>query len=342
VPEQAAPVLLDLLARSLRTVSEGVLLVYPEWQSEQAKRLIRLVRGILDTDQVASIGLKLPPLACSVVADLLSLSAPHLKIGYLAGLGRRLQEEIISGARLGTVAKLEHIETRLTEHMASFSPGSGFLAWAAPAGGIDRISKRKPLRAPDFRPTDPVHLLVSPQGSDFLEFEKELTTGLRPQVVKTVPAQPLGETFWGTRKHVEFVAFSAHTHALSHIVRDTRYWMCRWCRQPASLEICAICGMFQEQASAAIPPQPEAPAPRTAPAGTGLMAPAFPTPASEPEPTPETTAGKAPDDDRAVPFGRRTQAADSEDGLSPPEDPEETASTPDREAVPVPQSPQNP
>ena len=339
-PEEATPGLLDLAARHLRTANEGMLVVYPEWQAEQAKRLMRLTRGMLDSDQVASIGLKLPPLACSVVADLLSLSAPHLQIGYLAGLGRRLEKEIMAGARLATVAKLGHIETKLTEHMASFSPGSGFLGWVAPDGRIDKISKRKPLRAPEFRPTDPVHLLVSPQGTDFPEFEKELTANLRPQVVKTVAAQPLGETYWGTRKHVEFVAFSAHTHALSEIVRGTRFWMCRWCRQPASLEICAICGMFQEPAKDAAARAPET-APRTVPRGPGLMAPAFPTKSEPAKSEPAKASAKAKEpaaapsgkrtpkhaaaDERAVPFRRRRPAV-ADDEPSDTEDPPETGS----------------
>lgn len=247
-PDEAAPDFLELVTRSLDTVSEGVLVLYPEWQAEPAKRLIRLTRGMLDTDRVASVGLELPPLACSLVADLLAREAPDLQIGYLAGLARRLQHEILSGARLGTVAKLEHIDIKLTDHVASYSPGSGFLAWAAPRGGINRLSRRRPLAPGDFRPADPVHLLVAPQGSDFADFEKELTASLRPQVVKIVAAQPLGATFWGTRKHVEFVAFSGEPQAISHVFQSTRYWLCRWCRQPTSLEVCAICGMFQEDA----------------------------------------------------------------------------------------------
>lgn len=261
--EEAAPDFLELVAMSLPVMSEGILVVYPQWQAKPAKRLIRVTRGMLDTDQVASIGLDLPPLACSVVADLLSFAAPHLQIGYLAGLARRLQDELLAGARLATVAKLEHIGTKLTQHMASYSPGSGFLAWAAPEGRIDRVSKRRPLASGDFRPADPLHLLVAPHGSDFPEFEKELSASLRPQLVKKVDAQPLGATFWGTRKHVEFVAFSGHPQALSNIVRSTRYWMCRWCRQPASLEVCAICGMFQEEAGAA----PSSPVPEAVPVG---------------------------------------------------------------------------
>ncbi|WP_433171285.1 hypothetical protein [Actinoallomurus sp. CA-150999] len=254
-PEDAAPIFLDLIARSLAAASEGILVVYPEWQAEPAKRLMRLARGMLDSDQVASVGLDLPPLACSLVADLLTRSASQLRIGHLAGLGRRMQREILSGARLGTVARLEHIETRMTHHMASYHPGSGFLAWAAPRARIDRISKRRRLDSGDFRPTDPVHLLIAPHGSDFADFEKDLTESLRPQVVKTVAAQPLGTTFWGTRKHVEFVAFSEHPKTLSRILRSTPYWMCRWCRQPTSLEVCAICGMFQESTPEAVSAQ---------------------------------------------------------------------------------------
>jgi hypothetical protein len=394
-PDDAAPVFLDLVARSLPLTSEGILVVYPEWQADAAKRVIRLTRRMLDTDQVASIGLRLPPLACSVVADLLSLAAPHLQIGYLAGLARRLQEETLSGARLATVAKLEHVDTKLTQHMASYSPGSGFLAWAAPEGRIDRISRRKKLDPPEFRPAAPVHLLVAPYGTDFPEFEKELSASLKPESVHKVAAQPLGATFWGTRKHVEFVAFSGHSKALADIARATRYWMCRWCRQPTSLEICAICAMYQEDADVAAPVPQTVPAGpgssadalpgnghRSAPHGTGLPAPVpaifltpqpappaqsqpapAPAPAATPDPTaPDPTApepvpvsqagppavpfggppepvptasvpgaarttvqsgarpGSAPDDERAVPFGKGAIGKDqAASGGRPPE-----------------------
>lgn len=245
-PDEVGPDFLDLVARNLPAGADGILVVYPTWQADPAKRLIRLTRGILDTDQVASVGLELPPLACSVVADLLSLAAPHLSIGHLAGLAVKLRDMVLSGARVATVARLEHIDTKLTQHMASYSPGSGFLAWATPQGRIDRVSRRRPITPPDFRPAGPLHLLIASNGADYSEFEKELSASLRPDSVKKVAAQPLGATFWGTRKHAEFVAFSAHPQALSDIVRSCRYWMCRWCRQPTALGVCAICGMFQE------------------------------------------------------------------------------------------------
>ena len=296
-PEDAAPIFLDIVGRNLPVVSEGILVVYPGWQADAARRLLRLARGVLDTDRVASIGLDLPPLACSLVADLLSYSAPHLQIGYLAGLARRLQTEILSGARLASVAKLEHIETKLTDHVASYSPNSGFLAWAAPRPGVERIASRTHLATVDFRPADPIHLIIASDGSEFPDFVNELMSTLRPQVVKTVPAQPLGVTFWGTRKHVEFVAFSGHPQALPHFVRSTRYWVCRWCRQPTSLEICAVCGMFQDNApvvppgppaggpgtpdpGAERPASPRAPVPSSVPPGQGLAAPTLGRPAS--------------------------------------------------------------
>ena len=282
VPEEAAPIFLDLVTRSLSIARQGILVVYPRWQSGAARRLLRLTRGVLDTDQVASVGLDLPPLACSLVADLLSYSTPYLHLGHLAGLGRRLENEILSGARLASVARLEHIETSLVDHVASYSPGSGFLAWAAPRSGVERISGRAPLSSVDFRPADPVHLLIAPQGSDFPNFGSELLSTLRPQVVKTVPAQPLGTTFWGTRKHVEFVAFSGHPQAISHFVRSTRYWVCRWCREPTSLDVCAVCGMSQGDVPARSgvpgpPPPPAAPRPPRRGSflpGQGLAAPA--------------------------------------------------------------------
>jgi hypothetical protein len=340
-PEDAAPIFLDLITRSLSVVREGILVVYPRWQAGAARRLLRLTRGVLDTDQVASIGLDLPPLALSLVADLLSCSTPYLRLGHLAGLGRRLENEILSGARLASVARLEHIETSLVDHVASYSPGSGFLAWAAPRVGVERISSRESLSAVDFRPAEPVHLLIAPQGSDFPNFGDELMSTLRPQVVKTVPAQPLGTAFWGTRKHVEFVAFSGHPQALPHFVRSTRYWVCRWCREPTSLDVCAVCGMSQGDLpappSAGAPPKgrpPGPPAPRVAgrgsfPPGQGLAAPGPPAPArppAAPRPTPRRSGDKPPpgrppgfpEGDRPAGMAGLPNAAARPDGVAHP------------------------
>jgi hypothetical protein len=332
--DDAAPIFLDLVARCLPAAREGILVVYPQWQADAARRLLRLTRAVLDTDQVASIGLELPPLACSLVADLLSCSTPYLRLGHLAGLGRRLQKEILAGARLASVARLEHIETRLMDHVASYSPGSGFLALAAPRAGVERMSGREPLAAVDFRPANPVHLLIAPQGSDYPDFGQELLSVLRPQVVKTVPAQPLGMTFWGTRKHVEFVAFSGHPQALSHFVRSTRYWLCRWCGEPTSLDVCAVCGMFQGDAGPARPstvrptgpapagaprapvrpPAPRVPGRSSFPPGQGLAAPA-PSPAS---PRPPAAPRGTPPNGR--PTGRREDAPPGRPGRAPGHD----------------------
>jgi hypothetical protein len=284
-PADSAPIFLDLITRSLPVARQGILVVYPRWQANSARRLLRLTRGMLDTDQVASVGLDLPPLACSLVADLLSCSAPYLHLGHLAGLGRRLQNEILSGARLSSVARLDHIQTSLVDHVASYSPGSGFLAWAAPRSGVERISGREPLSSVDFRPANPVHLLIAPQGPDFPDFSDELLSTLRPHVVKTVPPQPLGTLFWGTRKHVEFVAFSGHPQALPHFVRSTRYWVCRWCREPTSLDVCAVCGMSQgdprPHSGTGPPAAPRGSRRGSFPPGQGLAAPA---PAEHPRP----------------------------------------------------------
>ncbi|MDN3356899.1 hypothetical protein [Actinomadura sp. DC4] len=179
-PDDAAPGFLDLVDRSLSVAPGGILAVYPRWQADPARRLLRLTRGVLDSDRVASVGLNLPPLAFSLVADLLSCSTPYLRLGHLAGLGRRLETEILSGARLASVARLEHIETRLADHVASYSPGSGFVAWAAPKPGVERISGRDRLSAVDFRPADPVHLLIASQDSNFAGFDRELMSALRP------------------------------------------------------------------------------------------------------------------------------------------------------------------
>jgi hypothetical protein len=238
----------------------AVLVVYPEWQSGQTARLIQIARGVLATDRVAGIPLRLPPLALSLVADTLAFLAPYLSPGMLAGMAHRLPIEIISGAWVRSVSSLEHIDVPLKTHLASYLPG-GFMVTAAPQPAVYRISGQQQVMNLDIRPAEPILLLVSNEGGDMNWLQRHLVAALRPSSVKFAPRQPLAPAFWGTQRYVEFVAFSGHPETLTHSLRSLVAQPCPWCGEPSPIQTCPFCGMSkpampqpQQQTSSPTPP----------------------------------------------------------------------------------------
>ncbi|MGH3390408.1 MAG: hypothetical protein ACRDOO_16190 [Actinomadura sp.] len=254
----------------------AVLALYPAWRSVEASRFVQLARAMLDSDRIAGVPLDLPPLAFSLVADQLAYLAEHVSPGLLASLAHRLPMEVFSGAWVNSVAKLEHVQTGLGKHMASYMPGTGFMVSAAPHQSVHRITSARPVAQLTFRPADPVLMLTAHEegGTDWLE--QTLAPAIGPQSLTPVVAQPLSSTYWGTKKYAEFVAFSGHPHALPYAIHATPCRPCPWCKEPTALPTCPFCLMVQPITHAApaqpqtapvqaAPPQPTAPAPRATP-----------------------------------------------------------------------------
>lgn len=242
-----------------------ILVVYPEWDAAPARRLLPVIRGLLETDRVAELGLRLPPLAFSLVADLLAHSARYMPLGLLARVSERLEREVAAGARMGSVTRLANVPTGLRQHLRSYVPRSGFVAWAAPAPRVDAVNRRTgAVDPPEPVPNGQVHLLVARRDGEFPGIRDRLVEAFRPDKVLDVAPQPLGARYWGTPRHAEFVAFSTAPSAFRGLVEGERFWHCPWCRRPTASEICPSCRMFQ-----ADPPhqnQSWPPAPRPGPA----------------------------------------------------------------------------
>jgi hypothetical protein len=267
--------------QSLRA-GAAVLVLYPAWRSTAAKRVIQLARAMLDSDRIAGVSLDLPPLAFSLVADQLAYLAQHVSPGLLASLAHRLPQEVLAGAWVNSVAKLEHIHTSLGKHMTSYLPGTGFMVAAAPQPSVHRITSSQPVAQLAYRPVDPVLMLVAHEdesGADWLK--GKLAPALGPQSLNQVGAQPLSADFWGTKKYVEFVAFSGHPHALQYAVRATPCRPCPWCEEPTALPTCPFCLMVQPIPQA--PQQGAAPLPTGSQAGTSAAAQPPDRPAAPPQ-----------------------------------------------------------
>jgi hypothetical protein len=257
---QEVTAFIDRLARGLRG-HRAVLMLYPSWRPEPTERLIRLARGVLRTDRIAAVPLDLPPLALSLIADQLAYMARHVAPGVLAGLAHRLAAEAVAGAWVSSVARLEHIETGLGPHLSSYLPGSAFMVTVGARAGVHRITGDAPVAQLGTRPMDPVVVLASVGDADPAWLHTAFKPHIAAAVVTLVAPQPLSQDYWGTRKYVEFVAFSGHPGALSRAARAAKGRPCRWCGETTALAVCAFCSMVQPPSARRPPPRPVAPAP---------------------------------------------------------------------------------
>lgn len=257
----------DELTRSLSAgpaENGAVLLVYPAWCAGEARRLLATVRVSLGTDRVAGIPLSLPPLAISLVADQLAHMGPYLWPGALAGLAHHLARTMVTGAWVSSVARLEQIQTGIADHLASYLPNSGFMVLAAPPTGVHRITAREPLAPLEYRPEAPVLMVMADEGGDLDWLRSRLAPAVGAGSMVTVTPQPLGQTYWGTKKYLEYVALCAHPQALERAARAMRLRDCEWCGEPIAARLCPFCSMVQPELAQPVPPN-GAPAPEGPP-----------------------------------------------------------------------------
>ncbi|GLY85319.1 hypothetical protein [Actinoallomurus iriomotensis] len=261
-----ADAFLDLAAGEL-AAEAAVVVLFPAWRSHTAARLIGLARGALRTDRIAGVPIDLPPLALALVADQLAFLAPHVTPGALTGAALRLPGRTIAGAWLRTVAGLEHVTAGVGAHVRSYLPQAAFVASVAPRRGVHRITPTAP--APEFgeSPEPPVLVLATTENGDVHWPDRGLVPALGASSLTRLPAQPLSAEYWGTRKYVEFVAFSGHPQALPSTVKGIAYVTCAWCGELTASPRCAFCAMagLVTDPSAADPPRRMAPAPPAEP-----------------------------------------------------------------------------
>lgn len=231
----------DLLDRE-----ETVVCVYPSWRERSAQRNIRLARSLLGSERVVGVRSELPPLAFSLTVDLLAHLANYLPPGILIAMVDRLSSQLVAGAWLNSVTKFQYAPTSLGEHMRSYLPSTAFVAVIAPQPTVHRAGAGRVLR---WRPPDPVHVLLMSDDGDQNWARARLLPELRPAATRSVPVQPASADYWGTKRVLEFVAFSAHPDALTSLVRNVRYRPCSWCGELVTSDPCPFCRMSAKTAA---------------------------------------------------------------------------------------------
>lgn len=225
---------------------DAVVCLCPTWRSQPAKHSIAMARMVHGTERITAVPCDLPPLGLSLTADLIAHLARYVPPGVLIALVRRLSRQIVAGAWLRSVTKLQHVPTGLSQHLGSYVPGSSFLALVRPEPTVTRIPAGRALA---WRLQDPVHLLTTSANGDEKWLRSELAPALRPAVAQSLRPQPLSADYWGSKAFLEFVAFSAHPDALTHLVRSVRYRPCSWCGELVSNDPCPFCSMSASNAS---------------------------------------------------------------------------------------------
>lgn len=239
--EQFCAVVDSLLERE-----QAVVCVYPSWRTGQAKHNVRLARTLLGSERVVGVRSDLPPLALSLLTELLAHISPHVPPGILVAMVHRLANYMTAGAWLRSVTKLQHAPATLSHHLRSYLPRSAFVATIAPTPAVTNANTRPAVTA---RPHDPVYLLASPTAGNEEWLRDHLVPALRPSKVSELAAQPLAATFWGGKPLVEFAAFSTHPDALRNAVRSVRYRPCPWCEELVTSDPCPFCRMSASNAS---------------------------------------------------------------------------------------------
>ena len=219
-----------------------VIALYPAWQADDAQRAVNFARGALRTDRIAGISVDLSPLALSLIADQLAYLAPYLPPGMIAALSRELPKHLLAGAWLRTVSNLSTLPTSMRQHVGSYAPSVSFLAFCAPRAQVGRLRPDELASRLPFRPVQPVQLLYStPDPAITRTFDDNLPRVIQPVATRRLPAQPLGGTYWGTGKYVEFVALSAHPQALAYAAGSIKTSTCTWCGEPMAARPCPFC-----------------------------------------------------------------------------------------------------
>ncbi|WP_067476953.1 hypothetical protein [Actinomadura hibisca] len=254
---QAAPMFIDAVAAALRERG-AVLVLYPSWRAKQAERLVTLARGALLSDRIAGVPLRLPPMALSLVADQLAFVAMYVRPGMLASLPQRLAENTVAGAWVRSVAHFEHVHIKLGQHVSSYLPGGGFSVVMSPDTDVRRITSSDPVQAFPQLPPGPMMVLTAQQDGDVDWFHRSLSPALNASSMLAVEAQPLSAGYWGSKKYLEFVAFSAHPQALQGVLRSVAYQPCRWCGEAIAAPRCPLCLMVQPTSPAEAGPPPPA------------------------------------------------------------------------------------
>lgn len=238
------------LAETQRLIDQHghIVVVHPATLDKAHLHRLHTIRSVLETDRIALLPTRLPPLGTGVlVRQLRQLSLCDFSPGVLGAAARLLAHYVYAGALLNSVSKLDHVPVTLTAHAKSWLPKAQFAVLAAPTPQLVRIDNgggatgsaggEAGLAGPQF----PTQLTVA-HGN--LTSEWVSGTLARQWNVRGLQEAHLpGESarWWGTGKLIEFAAAIPDVSVLYQLVSSVRRDECHWCGLELIGDRCAFC-----------------------------------------------------------------------------------------------------
>ena len=240
--QEQVPVLVEAVRSGLQG-GGSVVAIVPEWIGSEAIARVAMVRSILDTHRLALYETALPPLAATVLASLTSACAPHApSTGVLASLMPELEGELHVFTWLGSVTGLSTPapDLRPAHRLAHARQRVRGLLPSRAGRPPDR--RREGVPVPQL--TRPARLAVAPRGSGGADWIRDtLNPALGGLELRRVEPTPGGQTWWGTGKLVEAVAYPLDARTLTgELVARLDPWTCRWCHELVASSPCPLCG----------------------------------------------------------------------------------------------------
>ena len=217
-----------------------VLALYPTWGSRAVPDQLATVRSALETGQLVSVALDLPPLALSVLgAQLGAIAAyavsPGLLVGGLQALARRMV--------LGAWSPRPRGRAGFAHRMLSLVPRTRFAVTVQPAPACGYL-RRDAAPPEQWRPDPPYALAYAGRPADTGWVRDVVLGALAPDQV--TEAGPLADArrWWGSRRVVEIVASDARPDRLARALGTTvAARPCAWCAEPVVGDRCPFCAM---------------------------------------------------------------------------------------------------
>jgi hypothetical protein len=242
--------LIDAVGEAIDQVGHAIA-VYPTWAPPSSAQRLATVRAATDVRRVAVYPTSLPPLAGSMLADLAAaVSAFVPSPGLLLSGLRKLEEELIVAAWLGSVARLREPPPSLRQHLASWWPRTAFAVAVLPQPAIRRLTmKDRGLAIPE--PRDPIRVAMSVHEGDPSWVHEVLVPALGNPPIDEVAPTPEGPSWWGTRRLVEVVGYPTDVSAVAgRISLGVEGSLCGWCHETIASNPCPFCGLDARGGSA--------------------------------------------------------------------------------------------
>lgn len=212
-----------------------VLVIYPAALPRSYLQRLHAVRALLETDRIALLPSRLPPLGIAVlVRQLRQLSVCDFSPGVLGSAARLLGHYIYTGALLASGRTVDRLPVTLPAPTSTRSGSCAVLAGPSPQ--LVRTGEGE-LTGPQFATV--MSYAAGGLAADWVT--GQLAPQWRVSGVDPVPLPAASRHWWGTGKLVEFAAAIPDVGPLYQMVSSVRQELCHWCGVALIGDRCAFC-----------------------------------------------------------------------------------------------------